>query len=57
MVPGEGRPSSPPLRLVDTFDVPGADGGLLAIVEAEDTGGSTTEYAMAARVAPDGSRR
>ncbi len=42
------------VRLVDTFDVPGADGGLLAIVAAEDSGGSTTEYAMAARVAPDG---
>ena len=43
------------LGLVDTFDVPGVDGGLLAVVETEDTDGSTTEYAMASRVAPDGS--
>jgi predicted trehalose synthase len=42
------------LRLVDTFDVPGAGGALLALVETEDVGGSTAEYAMAARLAPDG---
>src|SRR3954470_2120982 len=42
------------LRLVDRFDVPGAGGALLAIVKTEDVGGSTAEYAMAARLAPDG---
>ena len=31
LIPGEGRPAGLP-RLVVTFDIPGADGGLLAIV-------------------------